>query len=53
MLEKVGEHNLETVFVKAYNHYPKASLNALASFYLMKPISIGELIKEVDYIVEI
>lgn len=53
LLEKVGEHTFETVFVTAYNHYAIDALNAHASYYLMKPISIDELIKAVDYVVEI
>ena len=35
--------NFETVFVTAYNHYAIDALNAHASYYLMKPISIDEL----------
>lgn len=53
LLEKVGNVNFETVFVTAYNHYAIEALNAHASYYLMKPISIDELIKAVDYVVEI
>lgn len=53
LLEKVGDINFETVFVTAYNHYAMDALNAHASYYLMKPISIDELIKAVDYVVEI
>ena len=53
LLEKVGDHNFESVFVTAYNHYAIDALNAHASYYLMKPISIDELIKAVDYVVEI
>ncbi len=53
LLEKVGDINFETVFVTAYNHYAIEALNAHASYYLMKPISIDELIKAVDYLVEI
>ena len=53
LLEKVGDRNFETVFVTAYNHYAMEALNAHASYYLMKPISIDELIKAVDYVVEI
>jgi len=45
--------NFETVFVTAYNHYAIEALNAHASYYLMKPISIDELIKAVDYVTEI
>ena len=53
LLDKVGNINFETVFVTAYNHYAIDALNAHASYYLMKPISIDELIKAVDYITEI
>lgn len=53
LLEKVGDRAFETVFVTAYNHYAIEALNAHASYYLMKPISIDELIKAVDYVVEI
>ncbi|GAA4937758.1 hypothetical protein GCM10023314_07920 [Algibacter agarivorans] len=42
----------ETIFVTAYNHYAMDALNAHASYYLMKPISIDELIKAVDYVTE-
>lgn len=53
LLDKVGDRTFETVFVTAYNHYALDALNAHASYYLMKPISIDELIKAVDYVVEI
>ena len=53
LLDKVGDRDFETVFVTAYNHYAIEALNAHASYYLMKPISIDELIKAVDYVVEI
>ncbi len=53
LLDKVGNRTFETVFVTAYDHYAIDALNAHASYYLMKPISIDELIKAVDYVVEI
>ncbi|WP_040281298.1 LytR/AlgR family response regulator transcription factor [Psychroserpens damuponensis] len=53
LLDRVGDVNFETVFVTAYNHYAIDALNAHASYYLMKPISIDELIKAVDYVTEI
>lgn len=53
LLDKVGDINFETIFVTAYNHYALDALNAHASYYLMKPISIDELIKAVDYVTEI
>jgi two-component system LytT family response regulator len=53
LLDKVGDIDFETVFVTAYNHYALDALNAHASYYLMKPISIDELIKAVDYVTDI
>lgn len=53
LLEKVGDRNFETVFVTAYDHYAIEALNAHASYYLLKPISIDELIKAVDYVTQI
>ncbi len=53
LLDKVGDIDFETVFVTAYNHYAMDALNAHASYYLMKPISIDELIKAVDYVTDI
>ncbi|WP_411895693.1 LytR/AlgR family response regulator transcription factor [Winogradskyella sp. A2] len=53
LLDKVGDIDFETIFVTAYNHYAIDALNAHASYYLMKPISIDELIKAVDYVMEI
>ncbi|WP_299551834.1 LytTR family DNA-binding domain-containing protein [Seonamhaeicola sp.] len=53
LLDKVGDIDFETVFVTAYDHYAMEALNAHASYYLMKPISIDELIKAIDYVTEI
>lgn len=53
LLDKVGDRHFETIFVTAYNHYAVNALNAHASYYLMKPIAIDDLIKAVDYVVEI
>ncbi len=53
LLEKVGDVDFETIFVTAYDNYAIEALNAHASYYLMKPISIDELIKAVDYVVAI
>ena len=53
LLEKVGDVDFHTIFVTAYNNYAMEALNAHASYYLMKPIAIDELIKAVDYVTEI
>jgi two-component system LytT family response regulator len=53
LLDKVGDRQFETVFVTAYNHYAIDALNAHASYYLLKPISIDKLIEAVDYVHDI
>ena len=53
LLEKLDKTNFEVVFVTAYNQYAIEALNSHASYYLLKPISIDELIKAVDYVTEI
>lgn len=53
LLDKVGDRQFETVFVTAYNQYAIDALNAHASYYLLKPISIENLIEAVDYVSEI
>jgi len=53
LLDKVGDRQFETVFVTAYNQYALDALNAHASYYLLKPISIDKLIEAVDYVSEI
>ncbi len=53
LLEKVGDVDFQTIFVTAYNNYAMEALNAHASYYLMKPIAIDELIKAVDYVTDI
>ncbi|WP_298782486.1 LytTR family DNA-binding domain-containing protein [uncultured Polaribacter sp.] len=53
LLEKVENRTFETVFVTAYDHYAIEALNNDASYYLLKPISIDELIKAVNIVAEI
>lgn len=53
LLEKVPDRTFETVFVTAYDHYAIDALNAHASYYLLKPISIDKLIAAVEYVAEI
>lgn len=50
LLEKIEDRRFETVFVTAYDHYAIEALNSDASYYLLKPISIDELIKAVNHV---
>ena len=50
--DNAGRVNFETIFETAYNHYIIEVLNVHASYYLMNPISLDELIKAVDYVAE-
>lgn len=53
LLEKIENRTFETVFVTAYDHYAIEALNNHASYYLLKPISIDELIKAVEHVTKI
>ncbi len=53
LLDQLPDRTFETVFVTAYNQYAIDALNNHAAYYLMKPISIDELIKAVGYVSEI
>ena len=53
LLEKIDNKTFETVFVTAYDHYAIEALNNQATYYLLKPISIDELIKAVNLVAEI
>ncbi len=53
LLEKVENRTFETIFVTAYDHYAIEALNNQATYYLLKPISIDELIKSVNLVAEI
>lgn len=52
LLEQVEERNFETIFVTAFDNYAMKALNFSASYYILKPIDIDELIKAVDLILE-
>lgn len=50
LLEQVPDRTFETVFVTAYDHYAVDALNAQATYYLLKPIAIDNLIKAVNHV---
>ncbi len=50
LLDQVPERSFETVFVTAYDQYAVDALNAQATYYLLKPIAIDDLIKAVRHI---
>jgi len=53
LLDKVENRSFETIFVTAYDHYAVEALNNQASYYLLKPISIDDLIKAVEVVTDI
>lgn len=50
LLDKAQDIEFETIFVTAFDHYAMQALNQSASYYLLKPIDIEELIKAVEKI---
>lgn len=50
LLEQVQDVSFETVFVTAFSNYALKALNLSASYYILKPIEIDELILAVDKI---
>jgi two-component system LytT family response regulator len=50
LLDSIKEITFETVFVTAFDHYAIQALNQSAAYYLLKPISIDELINSVNKI---
>ncbi len=53
LLEKIEDRTFETIFVTAYDHYAIEALNNQASYYLLKPISIDDLIVAVNHVTQI
>ncbi len=51
LLEGVGEINFDTIFVTAFSHYAMKALNFSASYYLLKPVDIDELIAAVQKVI--
>jgi len=50
LLEQIPDVDFEVVFVTAYSNYAIKALNLSASYYILKPISIDELIRAVEKI---
>ncbi len=48
LLEELESINFELIFVTAFSNYALKALNMSASYYLLKPIDIDELIAAVD-----
>jgi two-component system, LytTR family, response regulator len=48
VLEACKELNFETIFVTAFSEYSLRALNQSAAYYLLKPISIEDLIQAVN-----
>jgi two-component system LytT family response regulator len=52
LLEQLNDIDFETVFVTAYGNYAIQALNYSAAYYILKPVSIEELVTAVDKIKE-
>lgn len=50
LLEQLENIDFHIVFVTAYSNYAIRALNMSASYYILKPVSIDELMKAVDKI---
>jgi two-component system LytT family response regulator len=50
LLEQVGEVNFDTIFVTAFSNYAIRALNLSASYYILKPVDIDELVNAVEKI---
>jgi two-component system, LytTR family, response regulator len=50
LLEQIENITFETIFVTAFSNYAIRALNLSASYYLLKPVDIDELVKAVDKI---
>jgi len=52
LLDQLDEVNFATIFVTAFSNYAIKALNLSASYYILKPIDIDELISAVEKVKE-
>lgn len=52
LLDQVDDVNFATVFVTAFSNYAVKALNMSASYYILKPVDIDELVAAVEKIKE-
>jgi two-component system LytT family response regulator len=52
MLDKIGQHKFQVIFITAYNHYALKAIKYCALDYLLKPVDIDELIEAVTKVSE-
>jgi len=52
LLERLPKIDFEVVFVTAYSNYAIQALNLSAAYYILKPISIDDLMAAVDKVTE-
>jgi two-component system, LytTR family, response regulator len=50
LLEQLDDITFETIFVTAFSNYAIQALNLSASYYLLKPLDIDELVRAVEKI---
>lgn len=50
LLDQLDDINFEIVFVTAFSNYAIKALNMSASYYILKPVDIDELVQAVDKI---
>lgn len=48
LLEGLGEHSMQVIFVTAYNRYAVKAIRASAMDYLLKPVDLDELMEAVN-----
>jgi len=48
LLDEIGDVSFSTIFVTAYSNYAIKALNLSASYYILKPVDIDELIAAVE-----